>query len=52
MRYLKDKVSYFIDLTEHDNIGFDCKVVKDENGKEDGEEAVIDSKEEMYKKKA
>lgn len=52
MGYLEDSVSCFIKITKPDNIGFDPKMVKDEDGKENDKEAVIDSKEKASRKKA
>lgn len=52
MKYLKDGVSYFIKITEHNNIGFDCKVIENKDGKKDGKETITNSKEEISKKKA
>ena len=49
--YLEDKASYFTKVIEHDNIGFDCKVVKDEDGKEDSKKAVTNLEEEARKEK-
>lgn len=49
--YLKDKALCFTKVTEHNNIGFNRKVVENENGKKDGKETVINSEEEMSKKR-
>ena len=51
-RYLEDGASCFTEVIEHDNIGFDRKVVENENGAEDSKEAVIDSEEGASKKRA
>ena len=50
--YLEDGARYFTKITEHNNTGFDRKVVKDEDGEEDSKEAVTNSEEEASKKKA
>ena len=50
--YLEDGAPRFTEVIEHDNTGFDREVVEDEDGKEDGEEAVTDSEEEASKKSA
>lgn len=52
MEYLEDGVFCFTEVTEYDNIGFDHKVVEDEDGKEDGKKRVTNSEEEASKKKA
>ena len=52
MRYLEDGTPCFIKVTEHDNTGFDRKVVEDEDGEEDDKEAVTNSEEEASKKSA
>lgn len=50
--YLEIGAFHFTKVTEHDNISFDYKVIKDENGKEDGKKVVTNSEEEVSKKKA
>ena len=52
MGYLENETLCFTKVTEHNNIGFDHKVVEDEDGKEDGKKAVTNSKEEASKKGA
>lgn len=52
MRYLEDGVPNFTKMTKDNNIGFDCKVIEDEDGKEDGKEAFTNSEEEARKKRA
>ena len=47
--YLENFVFCFIEVTEHYNIGFNCKVVKNEDGKEDSKEAVINSEKKASK---
>ena len=49
--YPEDGALCFTKVTEHENTGFDCKVVADEDGKEDGEEAVTNSEEKTSKKR-
>ena len=49
MRYLEDRALCFTEIIEYDNISFNCEVVKDENDKEDGKEAVTNSEEETSK---
>lgn len=49
--YLKNGASCFTKVTKYDNIGFDHKVVENENGKKDGKKAVINSEEEASKKR-
>ena len=51
MGYLEDRVPCFTKVTKHNNIGFDRKVVEDEDGEEDGKETVIELKQETSKKK-
>lgn len=51
-RYLEDGASCFTKVTKYNNIDFDCEVVEDENGKEDGKEAVTNSEEKTSKKRA
>ena len=52
MGYLEDGVSRFTEITEHNNTGFDHKVVEDKDGEEDSEEAVTTLEEEASKKRA
>lgn len=52
MGYLENAAPCFIKVIEHNNIGFDHKVVEDKNGKQDGKEAITDSEKEINKKKA
>ena len=49
--YLEDRATRFTKFTEYNNSSFDHKVVEDEDGKEDGEEVVTDSEEEVSKKR-
>lgn len=50
--YLEDGAPHFTKVTKHDNTGFDCKVVSDEDGEENGKETVTNSEEEVSKKRA
>ena len=50
--YLEDGALCFNEVTEHDNTGFNSKVVEDEDGEEDGKEVVTNSEEEASKKRA
>ena len=52
IEYLENRAPYFIEVTRHNNIGLDHKVVENEDGKKDGEEAITNSEEEASKKKA
>lgn len=52
IRYLEDGAFCFTKVIKHDNIGFDRKMVDNENGKEDGKEAVTNSEVEVRKKTA
>ena len=51
MGYLENGAPPFTNVIEHDNIGFDCKIVENEDGEKDGKEAVINSEEEASKKR-
>lgn len=50
-RYFEDGALCFTGVFEQDNIDFDCKVVEDENAKEDDKEAVTNLKEKPSEKK-
>ena len=50
--YLEDRALCFTEVTEHDNTGYNRKMVEDEDGEEDGKEAVTDLEEEVSKKRA
>ena len=50
--YLENGAPCFIKAIEYDNISFDCKVVEDEDGEEDGKEIVTNSEEDASKKQA
>ena len=52
MGYLEDKAYHFTKVTEHNNIGFDYKVIEDEDGKEDSKEVITNLEEETSKKRA
>ena len=52
MEYLENGVLCFIEVIEDNNISFDRKMVEDEDGKEDGKEAVTVLEEEASKKMA
>ena len=52
MGYLQDRSPHFTKVNEYDNINFDRKVVKHENGEEDSKELVINSEKEAINKKA
>ena len=50
--YLKDGASRITEVTKYNNIGFDYKVVEDEDSKEDSKEAVTNLEEKASKKRA
>lgn len=52
MKYLENRASCLTEVTEYDNIGFDCNVVEHGNGKKNGKKVVTNSKEEASKKRA
>ena len=50
--YLKNEATCFTEIIEHDNTGFDCKMVENEDGEKDDKEAVTNSEEKASKKRA
>lgn len=50
MGYQKDEAICFTKVTKYDNIGFNCKVVENEDSEKDVKETVIDLEEEASKK--
>lgn len=48
-RYLKNGALHFIKVIEYNNINFNCKIVEDEDGKDDGKKRVPNLKEEAKK---
>lgn len=50
--YHEDEASHFTKVTEYNNIGFDHKVVEDEDGKKDSKKTITNLAKEANKKKA
>lgn len=52
IKYLEDRDFYFIKIFKYNNISFDCKIIEDEDSKEDDKKTVTDLEKKTSKKKA